>query len=95
MAEYIERANAAEYFEKSEQIMWHKDDVAATISQPKNIPTADVVEVVRCKDCEYYERCESCLVGVVYVCTKQGCMRVQKEPDDFCSYGHKKEGVEG
>lgn len=40
--EYIERANAAEYFEKSEQMMWHKDDVAAAISQPKNIPVADV-----------------------------------------------------
>ena len=44
MAEYIERAKAAEYFEKSKQVMWHKDDVAATVSND-SIPTADVAEV--------------------------------------------------
>lgn len=46
MAEYIERAETAEFFEKSKQTMWHKDDIAATISSKKNIPAADVVEVV-------------------------------------------------
>lgn len=46
MAEYIERAETAEFFEKSKQTMWHKDDIAATISSKKNIPSADVVEVV-------------------------------------------------
>jgi hypothetical protein len=46
MAEYIERSETAEFFEKSKQTMWHKDDVAATISSKKNIPAADVVEVV-------------------------------------------------
>lgn len=43
MAEYIERAAAAGFFEKSKQTMWHKDDVAATISN-NAIPAADVVE---------------------------------------------------
>lgn len=50
MAEYIKRASAAEFFEKSNQVMWHKDDVAAALSG-KSIPTADVVEVVRCREC--------------------------------------------
>lgn len=45
MAEYVERATVAEFFEKSKQVMWHKDDVAAAISSD-SIPTADVVEVV-------------------------------------------------
>lgn len=46
MAEYIERFDAAAFFENSKQTMWHKDDVSATISSKKNIPDADVVEVV-------------------------------------------------
>jgi rubrerythrin len=43
MAEYIERSDVAVFFENSKQTMWHKDDVAATISSKKNIPAADVV----------------------------------------------------
>lgn len=60
----------------------------------KTLPAADVVEVVRCKDCKFYQRCESSLLGEVYVCTNQGDMRVQKEPADFCSWGEGKEGAE-
>ena len=44
MGEYIGRARTVEFFEKSKQVMWHKDDVVATISSDK-IPAADVVEV--------------------------------------------------
>ena len=54
MAEYIERSDAASFFENSKQTMWHKDDIAATISSKKNIPDADVVEVVRCGECKYF-----------------------------------------
>ena len=45
----------------------------------KALPSADVVEVVRCKDCKYYREC--------------GCQRafVYPEPDDFCSRGERKD----
>lgn len=44
MSEYIERSDAAVFFENSNQTMWHKDDVVATLSSKSNIPAADVVE---------------------------------------------------
>ncbi len=49
MPEFIERSETAEFFEKSEQIMWHKDDIAATISSKSNVPAADVAEIVHSK----------------------------------------------
>lgn len=47
-------------------------------------PTADVVEVVRCKDCKHFYLDERCtLLG-------DFPEEPQMEPDDFCSYGEKK-----
>lgn len=44
------------------------------------IPTADVVKVVRCKDCKYQDECLQ----------KVDCEYVMKEIV-FCSYGERKE----
>ena len=53
-------------------------------------PTADVVEVVRCKDCKYSER-EKAVLGIVdYKCTKHTITCLLD--DDFCSYGERREG---
>lgn len=47
-------------------------------------PTADVVEVVRCKDCKHfrfsdmYGECSQAHMGIV-------------RPDDFCSYGERED----
>lgn len=55
--------------------------------QIADAPTVDAVEVVRCKDCKYlmfsdcYGECGKGYMGVV-------------RPDDFCSYGEQKEGVD-
>ena len=45
------------------------------------LPSADVAEIVRCKDCKHYinRQCD-CFDGLC--CPK---------PDDFCSYGERKE----
>ena len=59
------------------------------INELKSIPTADVVEVVRCKDCKWFEPYEgeehkgNCaeLVGL------ESCVY----EDDFCSYGERRE----
>lgn len=42
----------------------------------KNLPTADVVEVVRCKDCKYEDTC--CRM-----------IRNEKNLNDYCSYGER------
>lgn len=49
-----------------------------------NYISADVVEVVRCKDCKHFYLDERCtLLG-------DFPEEPQMEPDDFCSYGEKK-----
>lgn len=52
----------------------------------RDAPTVDAVEVVRCKDCRYYEenaesRTRFCRRGLNYQ---------YAEPDGFCSYGERK-----
>lgn len=48
------------------------------------IPTVDAVPVVRCKECKW--------TGGDFVCYR-GVM-VQHKPEDFCSYGERKDGAE-
>lgn len=53
------------------------------------IPTADVVSVVRCKDCKYaYINSFSAASGVA-LCSSSAKVMQQ---DDFCSYGERKDG---
>lgn len=90
MPEYIERSDAAGYFEKSKQTMWHKDDVVATISSKSNIPSADAVEVVRCKECVFYEDVEDWNGNVHKCCYLRADVYLPKrKPNDFCSYGER------
>ena len=50
-------------------------------------PTVDAVEVVRCKDCKHYDEADS------FNC-KYAFMKLRR-PDDFCSYGERKESEKG
>ncbi len=61
----------------------------------ENEPTADVVEVVRCKDCKHYRKNISC-VGGLYI--YNGCSEwlnegneIEVREDDYCSYGEMRE----
>lgn len=47
-------------------------------------PAADVVEVVRCKDCEHYKA----VVSTCGNCYRTICIQ---HTEDFCSYGKRKE----
>lgn len=75
MAEYIEREAAedavGEAHLKGLNPLWELRDV----------PTADVVPVVRCKECKhlFYTMCAAC--GFL-----------PHKPNDFCSYGERKDG---
>lgn len=52
------------------------------------LPAVDAVEVVRCKDCKFYE------TGVEYYGggTKDVCRLLKRQmlDDDFCSYGERR-----
>lgn len=50
--------------------------------------TANVVEVVRCKDCKYWKTVGAC---VKKFCTRIVNTEVMKDEDDYCSLGERKE----
>lgn len=66
-----------------------------------NAPTVDAVEVVRCRDCKYADgkketNVEKRYVADILVC-RNSCFFCGDEPlamwpDDFCSYGERKDG---
>lgn len=55
-----------------------------------NAPTVDAEVVVRCKDCKHYD------VGVCLKIYSDGNAHPEawqsRKPDDFCSYGERKDG---
>lgn len=56
-----------------------------------NAPTADVVEVVRCKDCKHYKRNIPCVGGYYNGCDEwidEG-NAITVYDNDYCSYGER------
>lgn len=66
-----------------------------------NIPTADVVEVTRCKDCKYYKNEDTAEYGTCEFLSERKHVRweddydVHMRPSDFCSWGKRKEKEDG
>ena len=60
------------------------EDLEKTIN---NLPAADVVKVVRCKDC-ILRKAEDCTMCYSCNCGEQ---HTWETDDDFCSYGERKE----
>ena len=52
----------------------------------KQVPEAEFVRVVRCKDCKHYETHKP---SVTLNCERNGRL-IPMMPDDFCSYGERK-----
>ena len=96
MAEYIDREKLIRYTEKQEVIIKDGTSIADAMRIQGNVfrrcvetaPAAEVVEVVRCKDCKHYYTDDGC--DGWYACDIAGGLY---EPDalDFCSYGERKE----
>ena len=95
MAEYINREAVKEIMQKyrcsdctSEKSL---DCPLCQLHRPfaeiSQIPTADVVEVVRCKDCEYFYQ-----DGNIKVCKYWNCHSTTYNA--YCSYAKMKGGVE-
>lgn len=59
------------------------------------LPSADVVEVVRCKDCKYWKPYTS-QYGTGQFCECPCSFGGQgiKKPDDYCSYGERRDDRE-
>ena len=51
-------------------------------------PTADGVEVVRCKECKHYKTSEC---AMWYKCSNRGGQWDWCNPNDCCSYGERRE----
>ena len=83
----IDSGTARAYWTRVVQI---KD---ALIYHIKSIPAADVVEVVRCEKCVWWERCNS--TGLRGSCQnpKNGISLEYTDNTDFCSYGERKEAT--
>lgn len=64
------------------------DGVFYASAKMLSAPTVDAVEVVRCKDCDYY------ILGLCIKICSDGIIRkdvfCKREKDDFCNYGRKK-----
>ena len=63
---------------------WDAEIVRAWVADQ---PTVDAVEVVRCKDCKYWQESVD---GVSKWCPL--LMDKETKADDFCSYGERREG---
>ena len=83
MAEYIDReALIAEY----DRV--HQGPAGGARKLMVDAPAADVVEVVRCKDCVYWDG-----MGYKGLCEApmNGLVREYTDDDSFCSYGERRE----
>ena len=71
MADYIDKQKTlAAIFEIAENVI-------------KSLPSADVVEVIRCRDCKHYDLAKN---GINGNCRRQYATFYA---DDFCSYGER------
>lgn len=97
MAEYIDRANL---IARIEYYVTHTPEgkgehyaYSVVLNEVLNRPAADVVPVVRCKDCKWFVDNNG---GEWYGCKMFQVVRITPEdapkPDDFCSYGERKDG---
>ena len=74
------------------RIVLNKEDAGVPVAE---IPTADVVEVVRCHDCEYWDPGSPMATVIPTPCR----CRLRREAfgmtaEDFCSYGRRKTDAE-
>ena len=87
MAEYIKRDTAIRAVMAAKWV--DGSDGAMAMEIVASPPAADVVSVVRCKDCKYaYINSFSAASGIVFCSSNMKAM----QQDDFCSYGERMDG---
>lgn len=106
MPRYVDVENISKLFNKkyneTKKLIsdgeYHLDNLAEGFTEAdriiRNMPVADVVEVVRCKDCEYWQDKNSKGTQGICLCGEKE-MNYGGEfysfANDFCSYGKRKE----
>ena len=89
--EYIEREAVERFITKGlnnpDKSKAYGYDAVEILTEVHHMDAADVVEVVRCKDCKFYKY-DDC--WNIQWTDREGNMAYVKE-DDFCSYGERKE----
>ena len=90
MARYIDAELAKRIIIKTE---WENKGIPLAFCQMIDLmPTADVVEVVRCKDCKRcYEKRTKRNNQSMRFCMRMDGNEYQVNANDFCSYGTPKE----
>lgn len=104
MAEYIERGALMQFpirhdhYDRKNGNKHFINGIETVLEYAEQLPTVDAVPVVRCKDCKHYRNYPN---GLCYLHTEPKTNArgysgdaVCVEPDDFCSYGERKEGTE-
>lgn len=99
MTDYISRQAAIEAVEKCQQYKVSKEDYAVDFAEVKTelmlLPTADVVDVVRCKDCKHGK--DAVRGDYKHRLHLIDCNRIDDEhpyimrSNDFCSWGERAE----
>lgn len=95
MADYIERQAAIDMFQRQAYDDWNQgagttwaNAFSEAADMIEDLPSADVAEVVRCKDCkhstEWYRDRRRC-----FLWCEDG---ISVFEDGFCSYGERKDG---
>ena len=89
--EYIRKKDMSDWLKQYGQDVLHGKYKVSLMYIWKNLtdlPSADVVQVVRCKDCEHYYFADNRIPQEQrYVCEISG--EIWK-PDSFCSYGERR-----
>lgn len=99
MAEYIDKnatVGILEAMSRSTDCECIKKRLEKAAKRVSVIPAADVAPVVRCKECKHYRNYPN---GLCYLHTEPKTNArgysgeaVCVEPEDFCSYGERKDG---
>lgn len=97
MSDYISRQAAIEAVDECTKLKITDDFYTVYTEEMKDviadIPAADVVEVVRCKDCKHYKRNIPCVGGHYNGCDEwidEG-NPITVYDNDYCSYGERRQ----
>lgn len=101
MAEYINKEEAyrnlnslyndLDSLDEEDPELWVDGFIGIAIGKIEDIPAADVVEVVRCKDCKF-RKTEYCSMYYECECGHQSSWEYDNY---FCSFGKRKENENG
>lgn len=91
MSRYIDADKLIKFFPDDGEGNWTYNVTAQSYINTQ--PTANMVEVVRCKDCKWWKSIFSWNGKEHKVCVRESA-EPPRESDDYCSYGERREDAE-